>query len=178
VEGSERPESTPFQVLYERHFGLVLNYVRYRVHDASAADDITAQAFLKAFSRFGTFDSRRASFSTWLLAIARNTVNDHLRARRRWRWLPLDVLPPARNADPGPEERLQQSESRRRVLAALRTLPERDRDVLALKFAGHQTHVAIAELVGLSESHVSVVVYRAIRKLREQLGEPEEAHHA
>jgi RNA polymerase sigma factor (sigma-70 family) len=79
---------------------------------------------------------------------------------------------------PGPEERLQQSESRRRLLAALRTLPERDRDVLALKFAGHQTHVAIAELVGLSESHVSVVVYRAVRKLREQLGEPEEARHA
>jgi RNA polymerase sigma factor (sigma-70 family) len=178
AEALERPDATPFQVLYERHFGQVFNYVRYRVHDSSGADDITAQAFLKAFSRFRTYDSRRASFSTWLIAIARNTVNDHLRARRRWRWLPLDVLLPSRNAEPGPEERLEQSESRHRLLAALRALPERDRDVLALKFAGQQTHVAIAQFVGLSESHVSVVVYRAVRKLREQLAEPQEARHA
>jgi RNA polymerase sigma-70 factor (ECF subfamily) len=142
------------------------------------ADDITAQTFLKALSRFRTFDSRKASFSTWLLAIARNTVSDHRRAQRRWRWLPLDILPQARDAQPGPEERLQHSESRRRLLTALRSLPERDRDVLALKFAGRQTHVAIAQLMGLREGHVSVLVYRAVRKLREQLGGSEEAHHA
>ena len=112
-----------------------------------------------------------------MLGIARNVVRDHLRARRRWGWLPLDWLGNRPAPGPTPEQAAIQNEQQQRLLGALRALSERERDVLGLKFAGGLTNRAIAQLTGLGESHVGVIVYRAVGKLRARLGE-EEARRA
>jgi RNA polymerase sigma factor (sigma-70 family) len=65
-------------------------------------------------------------------------------------------------------EAVIQDEWQHRLLVALRTLSERERDVLGLKFAGGLTNRAIAQLTGLREGHVGVIVYRAVGKLRAQ----------
>jgi RNA polymerase sigma factor (sigma-70 family) len=116
-----------------------------------------------------TFDPRKAEIGPWLLGIARNVVRDHLRARRRWGWLPLDWLWDRASPEPTPEQRAIQSEQQQRLLGALSGLSDRERDVLGLKFAGGLTNRAIARLTGLGESHVGVIVYRALGKLRARL---------
>jgi RNA polymerase sigma-70 factor (ECF subfamily) len=159
-----------FERAYEAEFPRVYGYVRYCIGNRDTADDLTSQAFLKALDKLPTFDPSRADIGPWILGIARNVVRDHLRARRRWRWLPFDWLAERPSSQPSPEEAAAASEERRRVLEALAALPDRDRDVLGLKFAAGLTNQEIARLTRLGESHVGVIVYRAIRKLRARMG--------
>ncbi len=55
------------------------------------------------------------------------------------------------------------------MLTAVAGLKERERDLIGLKFAGGLTNRRIAELTGLSESNVGIILYRTIRKLRTEL---------
>ncbi|MCC7010650.1 MAG: sigma-70 family RNA polymerase sigma factor [Acidobacteria bacterium] len=152
-------------------------YVRYRV-GRGAADDLAAQVFLKALDRLDSFDSAKGDMQTWVFGIARNVVRDHLRAGRRWRWLPVEWLSHRASTGPDPERTAIDGEQHRHLAEALATLSDRERDVLGLKFGGSLTNRAIASLMGLSESHVAVVVYRALGKLRQRLEQRQGVRHA
>jgi RNA polymerase sigma-70 factor (TIGR02952 family) len=167
-------EPAAFAAIYDHYFPRVYNYVRYRVRDAETADDVTAQVFERALVRIGSYRPERAPFVAWLFGIARNAVNDHLRAKRRRRWLSLEVLRDRASAEPQPEEVAIHSETHAELLAAVAGLSDRERDLIALKFAAGLTNRRIAELTGLSESNVGVILYRAIRKLRDYLTGNEE----
>lgn len=170
-------EPAAFAAVYDHYFHAVYNYVRYRVDNPFTADDLTARVFEKALAKLRSYRADRAPFGVWLFAIARNTITDHLRANRRRAVFSLDDLAvePESHADPLPEQSALQHERQAELGAALARLGERDRDLLALKFAGGLTNRRIAELSGLSESNVGVIVYRAIRKLRGHLSEAETA---
>jgi len=172
--GRATAEPAAFAAIYDHYFPCVYNYVRYRVRDAETADDVTAQVFERALVNIGSYRPERAPFAAWLFAIARNAVNDQLRAQRRRRWLSLEVLRSRASAEPQPEEVVTHNESRAELVAAVARLSDRERDLIALKFAAGLTNRRIAELIGLSESNVGVILYRAIRKLRDYLAGNEE----
>ena len=166
-------EPAAFAAIYDHYFPRVYNYVRYRVRDATTADDLTAQAFERALVNIGRFRAERAPFAAWLFAIARNGINDHLRAQKRRRWLSLEVLRDRASAEPRPEEVVIHDETCAELLAAVVHLGDRERDLIALKFAAGLTNRRIAELTGLSQSNVGVILYRAVRRLRAELSAKE-----
>ncbi|MBC7236038.1 MAG: sigma-70 family RNA polymerase sigma factor [Chloroflexi bacterium] len=158
-----------FATIYDHYFPRVYNYIRYRVADGQLADDLVSLVFTRALDRLPSYDPLRGSFAVWLLAIARNAVNDWLRAQKRRRWLSLETLRDWPDADSAPEETVLRHERRHDLLRAIAELDDRQRDILALKFAAGLTNRRIAELTGLSESNVGVILYRTVRKLREKL---------
>ena len=160
---------TAFAAAYETEFPRAYGYIRYRVGRADAADDLVSQTFLKALDRLSTFDPSKGRMGPWLLGIARNVVRDYRRAQWRWGWLPLDRLRDRASVGPNPEQGAMDAQRRQQVLRAVSGLRDRERDVLGLKFAGGLTNRAIAQLTGLGESHVGVIVYRAVGRLRTQL---------
>lgn len=162
-------EPAAFAALYDHYFSRVYNYVRYRLADAQAADDVTAQIFERMLANIGHYQPERAPFAAWLFAIARNAVSDHLRAARRRRWFSLDALRDRPDPKPQPEQVTVENESRVALLAAVACLNDRECDLIALKFAAGLTNRHIAELSGLSESNVGVSLFRAMRKLRAEL---------
>jgi RNA polymerase sigma factor (sigma-70 family) len=160
-----------FGAIYDRYFPRVYGYVRYCVRDPVAADDITARVFERALSKRESYDDGRGEVGAWLFGIARNAVRDHRRARLRWRFLPIDILHGRSSSSPAADQVLIADENRRRLHQALERLDDRERDLLGLKFAAGLGNRAIAELTGLTSSHVGVLLYRAIRKLRSRLCE-------
>jgi RNA polymerase sigma-70 factor (ECF subfamily) len=161
-----------FGRIYEVQFRRIYNYIRYRVRNAAVADDLTSQTFHKALTRLMSYDPSRATMDTWLLVIARHTVSDHLRAQKRRRILLLGWRQDGINGPLDPEAILIDAQERDRLLAAIATLHDRERDLLGLKFATGSTNRTIADLTGYSESNVGVIVHRAVAKLRASL-EPE-----
>src|ERR1700732_5345845 len=83
---ARRPAEAPqlrLERLYRSSRDDVYAYVASVLRDQSAAEDVTALAFERAFRGRGLFDPRRGSERAWLFGIARNAALDELRRRKR-----------------------------------------------------------------------------------------------
>ncbi|MEQ8674504.1 MAG: sigma-70 family RNA polymerase sigma factor [Aggregatilineales bacterium] len=160
-----------FAVLYDYYAPRVYTYIRYRVNDINTADDLTAQTFEKALSSLPNYQPTRSAFSAWLFGIAHHVVTRHYRTRQRQQWFSLDGFLSHQSDISSPEDTAIRNEINNQLLHAVKQLPARERDLIALKFATGLTNREIARITGFSESNVGVIVYRAIKKLREKLSE-------
>ena len=152
-----------FDALYRSSRDDVFAYVAGLLRDRSAAEDVCAGAFERAYRRRGSFDPRRGEPRAWLFGIARNAALDELRRRRRVRALAGDVLDPDAVAG---EDAAEGALRRGAVRAALGQLDARDRDLVALKFFAGLSNREIAGVLGVSESNAGTMLHRAVRKLR------------
>ncbi|HEX8743989.1 MAG TPA: sigma-70 family RNA polymerase sigma factor [Thermoleophilaceae bacterium] len=160
-DGSAAATAESFEELYRRTLPRVYAYVASLLHDRSAAEEVTAQAFERAYRRRGSYRPARGPVDAWLFGIARNAALDELRRRRRGARLEAD-RPAAAVADDQAEGLLR----RETVRAALASLDPRERDLVALKFAGGLTNAEIAHVLGVSESNAGTKLHRTIEKLR------------
>jgi RNA polymerase sigma factor (sigma-70 family) len=157
-----------FSSLYERTFPRVYAYVSSLVRDRATAEDVTAQAFERAYRKRRRYHPRRGSPEAWLFGIARNAALDELRRRKRRARLEADP------EDLGAAALDEQAEfARRRVVvrAALGSLDGRERDLIALKFAGGLSNAEIGRVLGMSESNAGTRLHRTITKLRKACNE-------
>lgn len=164
----ESAKSNPeaFAAIYTHYFARVYNYVRFRVNGIDAADDLTARIFEIVLNKIQLYKASRGIFASWLFAIAHNVVTDFYRSTAQRSWVSLDAISDVACTGPSPEEAAVAGEFRDELLKALAGLEERDRNIIALKFKAGLTNRYIAELMGLSESNVGVILYRAMRQLR------------
>ena len=167
VQAAHSPDA--FAEIYRRYYGRVFNYVRYRCEDLETTEDLTAQVFERLLVKIGSYCPERGPFGAWLFAIVRNQVSGHWRSAHRRLWVSIESLWRWPSRDATPEQAALATEAHADLLAALRHLSERERDLLGLKFGGRLTNRQIAELTGLSESNVGVILYRAIGRLRAEL---------
>jgi RNA polymerase sigma-70 factor, ECF subfamily len=156
--------SESFAELYERSFPRVYAYVASLLRDRAAAEDVTSQAFERAYRKRRSYRPARGSIDAWLFGIARNAALDELRKRKRRAVLEAD---PEDTSSPTPEDHAELALRRETVRAALASLDGRERDLIALKFAGGLSNAEIARVLGMSESNAGTRLHRTITKLRE-----------
>ena len=159
--------SEQFEQLYRSSAADLYAYVASLLRDRSAAEDVTALAFERAFRRRALFDVHRGSARSWLFAIALNAALDELRRRRRTAALLHDV------ADESVElEDIDAELAERRLLVrdGLAALEGRDREVILLKFVGRLSNAELARVLHCSESNAGTRLHRAIERLREACG--------
>ena len=153
-----------FAELYERTFPRVYAYVASLLRDRASAEDVTAQAYERAYGRRRSYRESRGSMDAWLFGIARNAALDELRRRKRRARLETD---PADHYAPGLDDYAELAVRRETVRRALAALDGQERDMVALKFAGGLSNAEIGGVLGLSESNVGTRLHRTITKLRE-----------
>lgn len=163
-----------FGRLIEENVGWLRGWVRARVRDPEAVEDVCQDAVLKALRSRGALRSLDR-FSSWLYQIAANTLRDYLRAAaRRKKRVALagdldELAAPGDGAEP-----LARTEEAERLLAAVRALPARYREPLLLRHSRDLSYREIGKILGISENAVQVRIFRARRMLRERLGEGRE----
>ncbi len=162
LSGAARTEG--FAELYERTFPRVYAYVASLLRDRSVAEDVTAQAFERAYRKRRSYRPGRGSMDAWVFGIARNAALDELRKRKRRASLVVD---PEDTTSPTAEDQAELAVRRETVRAALGSLDGQERDLIALKFAGGLSNAEIARVLGTSESNVGTRLHRTITKLRE-----------
>lgn len=155
-----------FTEIYNNYFPRIYNYVHYRVSDFHAADDLVSQIFEKLFSRFKYYQSEKASFSTWLFTIARNTIIDYYRSQMRNHSTSLEITEELIDSEPDPCDVVAFNETQQKLLKALSSLTQRECDIIALKFWSGLSNRDIARLTGISESNTGVILFRAMHRLR------------
>ena len=154
-----------WDTLYREQLPRVYNFFRYRVGDGPMAEDLTAMTFEKAWRARHRYRCDLAAFSTWLFTIARNVATDHFRRCREI--VPLEEAP--EKSDPRtPEDAVLRDLDFKRLSELLAKMPDRERELLSLKYAADLNNRTIASITGLSESNVGTILYRAIQSLRAQ----------
>ena len=167
----ERAEAAPseaFEALYRRAMPRVYGYVATLLRDRAAAEEVTAQAFERAYRRRRSFRPSRGTQEAWLFGIARNAALDELRRRKRHAALETDPED-ARAEDPG--DAVDGALRRQAVRAALDRLAPRERELVALKFAGGLSHEEIGRVLGISASNAGTRLHRTLEKLRKDCDE-------
>lgn len=163
-------EADLFEQLYAEHAVGLLGFLVYRTGDRGLSEDLLADTFERVLRSRSKFDSRRGSGKSWLYSIALNLLRDHQRRAAvesralegEWRGGEDDAA-----LDPG----IGLVEQRDLLTRSLAKLSPEEREALALRFGGDLTAPEIAELLGEKLTTVEGRVYRALRKLRDELPE-------
>jgi len=161
-------DAEAFGDLYEHHARAVQSYCLWRTADLQAAEDATATVFLEAWRKRQRLTLSGDSAAPLLLGIANNVVRRHWRSQRRYR----DTLERVRNVGQAPND--LEAEAIARVDAiqqlrdggeAIRALPRREREVLALLAWGDLSYGEISEALGLPTGTVRSRLARARTRL-------------
>jgi RNA polymerase sigma factor (sigma-70 family) len=166
AEAKDAPKEADlaFDRLYRSSRDDVYAYLASLLHDATAAEEVTAAAFERAYRKRNRFDPRRGEPRAWLFGIARNAALDELRRRGRQAELTAE---PADLTSFGTGEGAEHSDRRLAVSAALKRLQPAERELIALKFFAGLANAEIAQVLGVSESNAGTKLHRAMTKLRE-----------
>lgn len=152
-----------YRAVFEAEFASLFRYVNRSVGDAAATADIAQEAFVRLYQRGSLPEDERA----WLAAVANNLMRDEYRKSKRRRRLLEQNAGVLRESGsvPDPEEGVVEDERRRRVRRALRTLPERQRQALLLRYEGY-SYAEIATALDYRASGVGKLIVRATRAFR------------
>lgn len=150
-----------FESLYRRHVGRIYAVSLRMVADATLAEELTQEAFVRAWRKLASFRGGSA-FATWLHRLAVNLVLDRLRSRRRRRELDQEAAAPPRSAPADPAAGLD-------LERAIARLSPRARQVFVLYDVEGYRHHEIAEMLGLTVGATKAHLHRARRRLREEL---------
>jgi RNA polymerase sigma-70 factor (ECF subfamily) len=165
-----RSTAEAFSVFYEQYLPKIFRYISFKVSDRFLAEDLTSAVFEKALTKFKSYSSEKAAVSTWIFAIARNTVIDHFRARSKERTVQLDESIDIPEDGKSVEQKVIEKEEWQLLQKCISRLAPNEQEIISLKFSAEMTNRQIAGVLGISDSNVGVILYRAIRKLRDDFG--------
>jgi len=161
VQATLAGDRQSFTAIVQTHSRRVYNFIFQLTRHSQDAEDLTQQTFIKAYHHLARFDLERPLIN-WLLTIARNAALNHFRSARKWTEIPLD----AAGSEPSPAST---AESRDRAAnlwdRARAVLSPREFEVLWLRFAEDLSTEETAQVAGLTQTHVKVLVYRARQAL-------------
>src|SRR3954465_5636865 len=131
AKDAPREADLAFDRLYRSSRDDVYAYVAGLLRDPTAAEEVTAAAFERAYRKRNRFAPPRGEPRAWLFGIARNAALDELRRRGRHAELTAE---PADLDSPTVDSGAERSEQRLALRAALAKLEPRERELIALKF--------------------------------------------
>jgi RNA polymerase sigma-70 factor (ECF subfamily) len=162
-----------FAELYELHFERVYAFIVRRVHERSAAEELTSHVFHQALANLGKFKWRGAPFAAWLFRIARNSIADRAQRLRREASSASSVESPEPDtgSEAGVDVDLEQVETLARVYRLVDQLPWDQRYVIRLRFAEEKSIREIAQQLSRSEGAIKQLQFRALQTLRARVSE-------
>ena len=148
--------------IYLQYHDKVRAYVRGKIQDPHDVEDLVSAVFMKIVQKLDSYDPAKASVSTWVYTITRNTVTDHFRTRHT-----MVVL-----EDYMADEQLAEitDDALDSLADALLALKERERDLIVLHYYTGHTLKETAEMMSMSYINAKVIHKKALAALRLAIG--------
>lgn len=161
-----KKDKNAFAPLYEHYHKYILAFIKTKVSPYETAEDLTSAVFQKALEGIETFKWQGISFSSWLYRIARNTVIDFYRASNKSKNDTSLENVEIMSHEKSPEDTAIDQDFEDQLKEVLAELPEKERNIIYMKFFEGYTNKTIAKLTGISETNIGTIIYRTIGKLR------------
>lgn len=167
VKQAQSGASDAFAALYEHFYDSIFRYVSFKIGNASEAEDITAEVFVRMIESIHKFKWQGYPFSSWLYRIAHNLVVDHYRRRSRKQMVSLENTKPilhaaAFDSDAHMDLQLTMAE----VMKAMESLTDLQREVITLRFAAGLSVAETARAIGKKDNAVKSLQHAGLVKLR------------
>lgn len=172
LDGLRRYDAQVIGAIYDKYFPEIYRYVRYRLSDEQAAEDIASDVFVRLLEAVRGGRGPETNLKAWLLATASHAVIDHLRrAYRR----PTESLPEAiPDGDPSLHEEFDHREQKRHVQKAFSHLTADQQHVLALRFGQGYSLEETAQILNKNVNAIKALQFRALAALQRNI---EEVNH-
>ena len=164
VARAKAMDDDAWEYLLHSYYPRIQIYIRNRIGDHTAAEDLASQVFEEAVVRIKNYEWRGLPFGAWLFRIARNLSTDHLRKRQRRTGV---FLQPQEQAPPGRE--LEQQLEAQQLRQAMQALTDEQREVIALRFMSGLSTEDAGAILNKSTGSVKAIQHRALRTLRRTL---------
>lgn len=166
VEQAKAGDPEAFGLLYEKYFDRIYKYVYLKIGDATEAEDLTEQVFLKMIEAIHSFQWQGTTFAAWLYRIAHNQVVDTIRQHSRRPQTSLepvvDVMPSEKD---DPYQQAELSNSVAHLKEAIANLTDLQAQVISMKFGMGLTNAEVAGLLDRTEGAVKALQYSALQNL-------------
>ncbi len=169
LQGLRTDDSQVIGAIYDRYFPEVFRYVRYRLNDPHAAEDIASEVFVRLLEAVRKHRGPETNLRSWLISTAAHIVTDFMRRsyRRPTEALPEDVA----DAAPAPTDEYERREQNRRFQVAYSDLTAEQQHVLALRFGQGYSLEETASVMQKNVNAVKALQFRALNALQRSLGE-------
>ncbi|MGN1121826.1 MAG: RNA polymerase sigma factor [Eubacteriales bacterium] len=153
--------------IYTQYRDKVFGFVRSKIFNQTEAEDIVQTVFLKVYSNLDKYDETKASLSTWIYTITRNTVYDHLKEKRDRPV--LELIENTVNSAEEPDDSILNNEALEELACALEKLPRNQRDIIILMYYKNLDRRKVAEMFGITYGQLRYLHDKAIKRLGELL---------
>ena len=156
-----------FEEIFDAHYKRVFNFCAYRINNHHDTEDLVSIVFEKVITKYKTYRPQFGTLEAWIITIAKNVVNDYFRKKKIKAYIQLDFSNeiPASSTEQ-PEEILINRENKIALMGALNVLSEKERNIVAMKYAAKLKNVDIASIMSISEANVGIILYRSLKKMR------------
>lgn len=169
VKQAQQGDRRAIAALYAEYQARVYRYITYRVGDAAAAEDLTADVFVSMVKNIGKYEYQGRPFLAWLYTIAGNRCKMYYRSQNRTEFEPLpeELI----DQDTDPVDATQTRLTHDRLLAAMPHLTDGQRQVILMKFIEGFSNSEVAAVLDKTEGAVRIMQHRALAALRRALAE-------
>jgi RNA polymerase sigma-70 factor (ECF subfamily) len=157
-----------FERLWEAHAHRLVGFLIYRTGDRALAEDVVAETFERVVRARRAIDPHKGSEKTWIYSIALNLVRDHTRRSRVEERALERAVAVGAESDRGANGAV---EDRDVIMRAMSDLGGEEREAIALRYIAELTIPEIGRLTGQSPKTIEGRVYRALRKMRDEVAE-------
>ena len=163
-DGQSALNKTEMKNIYKTYKPKVSGYLHARVPCEADADDLVQDVFEKIYKKYASFDSRKASISTWVFTITRNTLVDYLRRYRPWEELYESIV-----SDEMVDDRLMTDELLDELAKALMLLPSDQKDLIIMRYCDRLPLTEISARIERSYGAVKIIHNKALKTLHEAM---------
>lgn len=152
--------------VYKEYQPKVMGYLRSHLTDYYLAEDLCADVFVKIFKKFDEYDSSKASISTWIFTVTKNTLIDYYRTNHI-----SDELTDVYADENDNMETVYNNETLNELAEALKKLGERERKLIIMRYYNDMTLKDIAVELDISYAYVKILHNKALVEMKNLLGE-------
>jgi RNA polymerase sigma-70 factor, ECF subfamily len=172
LDGLRDLDAQVISAVYDRYFLDVFRYVRYRIGDEQAAEDITSDVFVRLLEASQRGRGPRTNLKAWLLGTASHIATDHI--RRAYRDPTQEISDNMFDPLAATHTEIERRESERTIRNAMKKLTPKQQHVLALRFGEGYSIEETAAVMNKKINAVKALQFRALASL--QRGIEEVAH--
>lgn len=171
VRAAQQGDGEAFGKLYDQYVDSVFRFIYYRVNDRALAEDFTSETFLRALRRISTINYQGRDIGAWFITIARNIVFDHTKSARYRLELTTGEVIEGNEVDAGPELAVLTNLTNARLLEAVNSLGDEQKECIVLRFLNGLSVAETAAVMGKNDGAIKALQHRAVKRLAIVLGD-------